>query len=242
VEAVPVLYDYIHKKFPNVKTVGVVNPNDTSGWDSFKGAKLGAERTGMKIVAEVYYERGTTDFGPFVTKLLMAKPDMIDFSGSPPGDGGLMVKGLVERGYQGVKIYGAGLNMLPYMKVAGKAANETYSALSFDLTGAFVRQGVKDLFLRAKQKYGEPMGMGGIANYAAAEMIFSAMEKTGSTDVDKVIEYMTTHRMETVLGPVVIGGKEIYGIDRQFLYPMVASVCRDDKVINLEEILPFQLR
>ncbi len=241
-EAVPVLYDYVYKKFPNVKTVAIVNPNDTSGWDSAKGGKIGAERIKIKVAADVYYERGTKDFGPFVTKLLTANPDMIDFSGSPPGDGGLLAKGLNERGYQGVKVYGAAVNADPFMKVAGEAANETYTGVGWDTEGLYVRSGVKEVAKKAKAKYGEPMGMGGITNYAAAQMIFEAMQKAGSIDVDKVIEYITTHKMDTVLGPVVIGGKGDYGINRQFLYPMVANVCRGGKILNLEEILPFELR
>lgn len=241
-EAVPVLYDYVHKKHPQVKTVAVVNPNDTSGWDSAKGAKIGAERVGIKIVADVYYERGNKDFGPFVTKLLNANPDMVDFSGSPPGDGALMAKGLHERGFKGVKVYGACVNADPYMKVAGEASNETYTGIGWDLEGAFVRQGVKDVARRAKAKFGEPMGVNGAAQYAAAQMVFEAMQKTGSLDVDKIVGYLTTHKMETILGPVLLGGKEVYGIDRQFYFPMVANVCRGGKIINLEEILPFNLR
>lgn len=241
-EACPVMYDYVYKKHPNIKTVGIVNPNDTSGWDSAKGAKIGAQKIGVQVVADVYYERGTADFGPFVSKLLAAKPDMIDFAGSPPGDGGLLAKGLYERGYQGIKVYGACIGSDPYMKVAGEAANETYTGVGWDLEGAYVRQGVKDLAKKAKAKYGETMGANGAAQYGAAQMIFEAMQKTGSLEVDKIIGYMTTHKTETILGPIVIGGKEDYGIDRQFLFPMVANVCRGGKVINLEEILPFQLR
>lgn len=241
-EIIPTLYDYLRRKLPNVKTFGVINPNDTSGWDVAKGAKLWAEKLGWKVVADVYYERGTKDFGPFVTKILMAKPDMIDFAGAPPGDGGLLAKLCYERGYEGAKAYAAVGNSEPYIKIAGKGAEETYTGNAWDLQGDYVRPGIKDLAKRAKDRYKETPGILVPINYAPAQMIFEAMQKVGSIDVDKVIGYITTHKMETVLGPVVIGGRETYGIDRQFLFPMVANVVRGGKVINLEEILPFQLR
>ncbi len=241
-EACPVMYDYVYKKHPNIKTVALVNPNDTSGWDSAKGGKIGAEKFKINVVADVYYERGTKDFSPFVTKLLAANPDMIDFAGSPPGDGGLMAKILHERGFKGLKVYGACVNSEPYIKVAGEAANGTYTGIGWDTEGDFIRPGVKDLAKRARLKFGEPMGINGPANYAAAQMLFEAMQKTGSLDADKIIEYWLSHKIETILGPIVIGGKEVYGIDRQFLFPMVANVVRDGKIVNLEEILPFPLR
>ncbi len=241
-EIIPVLYDYLKKKYPDVKTLAVVNPNDTSGWDLSKGAKMAGDKLGIKIVGDVFYERGTKDFGPIATKLLIGKPDMIDFCGSPPGDGSLIAKVVHERGFKGVKAYAAVGNAVPYMKVAGEAANGTYTGNAWDLEGDFVRPGIKELAKKARNKYGEPPGILVPINYAPAQMIFEAMEKIGSFDVDKVIQYITTHKIETVLGPVVIGGKEDYGIDRQFLFPMVANVCREGKVINLGELLPFQLR
>ena len=40
----------------------------------------------------------------------------------------------------------------------------------------------------------------------------------------------------------MIGGKETYGIDRQFLYPVVISEVRDGRVIDLAQVLPAALK
>jgi branched-chain amino acid transport system substrate-binding protein len=238
----PVMYEYVKKKNRNIKTVAIINPNDTSGWDCSKGAQLGAKKVGYKVVADIYYERGTSDFGPFVSKILASKPDMIDFGGSPPGDGGLMAKALKERGYKGVIAYGALMNAEPYLKVAGPAAEGTYIGVGWDLEGNYVRQSIKDLAKKFRAKYKDPIGANGVAEYGAAQMIFTAMQKTGSIEVDTVIQYITTHKIDTVLGPIIIGGYEDYGINRQFLFPMVSSIVKGGKVVNQEEALPFQLR
>ncbi len=238
----PVMYEFIRNKNPNIKTVAIINPNDTSGWDCSKGAQLGAKKVGFQVVADIYYERGTSDFGPFVSKLLAAKPDLIDFAGSPPGDGGLMAKILQERGYKGTKAYGAAMNSEPYLKVAGDAAEGTYIGVGWDWEGDFVRPSVKELAKKFQAKFKDPIGANGVAEYAAAQMVFAAVQKTGSIDVDTVIKYITSHKMETVLGPMMIGGQEDYGINRQFLFPMISSIVKGGKVVNLEEALPFQMR
>jgi branched-chain amino acid transport system substrate-binding protein len=238
----PVMYEFIKKKNPNIKSVAIINPNDTSGWDCSKGAKLGANKVGYQVVADIYYERGTADFGSFVSKVLAAKPDLIDLAGSPPGDAGLITKLLHERGYKGAKAYGAAMNSEPYIRVAGEAAEGTFIGVGWDLEGDFVRPSVKELAKKFRAKFKDPIGANGLAEYAAAQMVFAAMQKTGSIEVETIVEYITTNKNETVLGPIVIGGKEDYGINRQFLVPMVASIVKGGKVVNQEETLPFQLR
>ena len=47
---------------------------------------------------------------------------------------------------------------------------------------------------------------------------------------------------DTVWGRLVIGGKETYRIDRQFLYPMVISEIRGGKIVDIEQVLPAALK
>jgi hypothetical protein len=53
---------------------------------------------------------------------------------------------------------------------------------------------------------------------------------------------LTKERFETVWGPLAIGGKETYGIDRQFLYPLVISEIRGGKSVDIEQVLPAALK
>lgn len=238
-------YEWVYKKFPEVRTLAILDPNDTSGWDSAKGGITAAEKLGIKTVAEVYYERGTTDFGPFVTKILAAKPDMVDFSGSPPGDAALVAKGLQERGYKGVKIFLAGIDPKPFMDIAGSAADETHMALSWDLEGDYARPALKTLTKKYNAKYpAEPLTTVGLANYAVSGVVFETMSMIASTDVDKVIQAIGVpgKQFDTIMGPITLGGKQTYGIDRQFLHPIVISVIRGGKLIDLEEVKPIGLR
>ena len=64
----------------------------------------------------------------------------------------------------------------------------------------------------------------------------------GSVETDRVLEVLTKERFETVWGPLVIGGKETYGIDRQFLYPLVISEVREGKIVDITQVLPAALK
>jgi hypothetical protein len=48
--------------------------------------KSASQAVGLNFLAPVLYDPGTTDFTPFVTKLLGEKPDIVSFAGVPTGD------------------------------------------------------------------------------------------------------------------------------------------------------------
>jgi len=39
-----------------------------------------------------YFQRGTTNFGPIATRIMNAKPDVIDIATMPPPDAAVLVK------------------------------------------------------------------------------------------------------------------------------------------------------
>lgn len=236
-------YEWLNKKFPGIKKVALISPNDTSGRDcATYGSKVGAKKVGWQMAEEVYYERGTVDFTPFVMKLLATKPDVIDLCGSPQGDSGLIVKGLKERGYTGHKFCISVLDPYVYMSVGGEATDETYLDLGWDLETPPSPPAVREFSKKYKAKYNESVSLTGLVNYSAAELFFEAMRRAESIDADKVIKTIETQKFQTTMGPVVIGGEKTYGIKRQFLHPMIVSVVRGGKVVNVETILPAELR
>jgi branched-chain amino acid transport system substrate-binding protein len=85
-------------------------------------------------------------------------------------------------------------------------------------------------------------GVIAIANYAAFDVITKAMQDARSLETDKVLAALTQKPFDTVWGKLVLGGKDTYGIDRQFLYPMVISEVRDGKVVDIAQVLPSALK
>jgi branched-chain amino acid transport system substrate-binding protein len=83
-----------------MRSIAIVAPNDQGGTDI---ASVDAEvyrRLGITATEE-YYQRGTTNFAPIVTRLLASRPDAVDTASSPPGDAGLIVRQLRQAGFTG---------------------------------------------------------------------------------------------------------------------------------------------
>src|SRR3989304_2863424 len=108
------MYPWMNKTYPNLKNVAFVEPNDASGWSIEKDCKRVAEQNQIQVVFSQFYERGTSDFYPLLNKLIVQKPDFIDFTGAPPGDQALIVKQLRELGYKGKTFSGTTVDPLEF--------------------------------------------------------------------------------------------------------------------------------
>ena len=80
--------------------MGLIAPNDQGGTDIVSVDADVYKELGIKPSSE-YYQRGTTDFAPIVTRLLASHPDAVDTASSPPGDAGVIVKQLRLAGFKG---------------------------------------------------------------------------------------------------------------------------------------------
>jgi branched-chain amino acid transport system substrate-binding protein len=236
-------YRWVKDNHPSVKRLAAISPNDTSGKDTNTAVVKAAKELGFQVVADEYYERGTKDFYPVLTKILAQKPDMIDLAAAPAGEAGLIAKQAMELGFKGAKGWTAGTNPFTIIGVAGPEASEgIWSPANINVKGDHVSAAVRQFGERYEKRYGEVPGVIAVANYAAFDVITRAIQKAGTTDTDKVLETLTKERFDTVWGPLVIGGKETYGIDRQFLYPLVISGIKGGKVVDLAQVVPAALR
>ena len=105
------------KVFP-MKSVALIAPNDQGGTD-IANVDAAAYKANGVATTEEYYQRGTTNFAPIVTRVLAAKPDVVDTASSPPGDAGVMVKQLRLAGFTGAigRLGGPGTDEI--IRVAG---------------------------------------------------------------------------------------------------------------------------
>lgn len=233
-------YRWVKEKHPAIKRIAAISPNDTSGIDTNTAVVKYAKALGFEVVADEYYERGTKDFYPALTKILALKPDMLDVAAAPAGEAGLILKQARELGFKGPKGWTAGVNPVPMISVAGKEAAEgVWTPANIDATSEFVSPTVRKFGEAFVKRYKEVPGALAIANYAAFDVITKAMVEAQSLDTDKVLAALTGRPHQTVWGPVVIGGKDTYGIDRQFLYPAVIAEIRDGKLVDLAQVAPI---
>ena len=87
------------KVFP-MKSVALIAPNDQGGTD-IASVDAAAYKANGVATTEEYYQRGTTNFAPIITRVLASHPDVVDTASSPPGDAGVIVKQLRLAGFTG---------------------------------------------------------------------------------------------------------------------------------------------
>jgi len=236
-------YRWVKENHPTIKRVAAISPNDTSGKDTNTAVMKALKALGFEVAADEYYERGTKDFYPVLTKILAQKPDMIDVAAAPPGEAGLILKQAMELGFKGAKGWTAGINPFTIISVAGpEAAEGVWSPANINVKGDHVSPAVRKFGETYEKRYGEVPGAIAVANYAAFDVFTQAMQKAGSIDTDRVLAVITKEQFQTVWGPLALGGKETYGIDRQFLYPLVISEVRQGKVVDIAQVLPAALK
>jgi branched-chain amino acid transport system substrate-binding protein len=236
-------YRWVKESHPNIKRVAAVSPNDTSGKDTNTAIVKALRSLGFEVTADEYYERGTKDFYPLLTKVLAQRPDMIDVAAAPAGEAGLLLKQATELGFKGAKGWTAGTNPFTIISVAGpEAAEGVWSPANINVKSDHVNPAVRKFGDAYEKRYGEVPGVIAVANYAAFDVFTQAMQRAGTIETDRVLEVLTKERFETVWGPLAIGGKETYGIDRQFLYPLVISEVRKGTVVDLAQVVPAALK
>jgi branched-chain amino acid transport system substrate-binding protein len=238
-EIAPAMYAWIKKNNPNIKTMAQINPNDTSGWDTAAAVREAAEANGIQVIAQEFFERGTKDMYPFLTRILAKKPDLIDVAVTAPGDGALIVKQLYELGYKGAKAWTCGTNPIEIIKLCGnEAAEGLWFAYGQDLDGPSSSPETRALSKRYMAKFNEPLAPHHVTSYAMLEIFTQAMVKAGTTDTTAVSNLVTkTKKFNTSFGPFVLVGKQKYGIDRQFVHRMMLAQARGGKPVEIEWLL-----
>lgn len=81
---------------PSAKKIAIVHENDTLSTDVSTALKEYATSQGYEVVLFEGYDSGTTDFAPFVNKILDAEPDAI-MGGGHFQDGSTFAKQLYEK-------------------------------------------------------------------------------------------------------------------------------------------------
>jgi len=240
-ERYPPFFEFVTKENPNARSVVVVEPNDATGQDA--GEVSGREwgKLGVRLIDMNFYERGTTEFSPLVTRIIAQNPDIIDFSEMPPSDVGLVLAGLDDQGWKGVKVWSAGTAAADLIKSAGASAEGTYMALAGDFGAAGAPEVQRRLEVGAMKDLGEHMNAISVSAWDAMMAIRAAMEKARSVDPDKVRQALPDVVFESSYGPAAFGGKEEYGSAQQMLLPVLISQVKDGKTIERARIVPPEL-
>ncbi len=235
------LFDLVKKQHPEVKTVALLNPNDATGHEVEEEAEKQYRARGYDIVAVTWYERGTTEFQPIATKLAQTHADMMDLSGAPPGDSGMVYKELAVQGWKGVKMQAAGTGADAMVKVGGDAVEDVYMGNAADFGGPAATPIQRKLNEGALKALNEPLNILQLGAWDGLMAVKAGIEKADSIDPKKVAKVLPTIIFESSYGPTAFGGMETYGYPQQMLVPIIVTQIKHGQTVEIARIIPAEL-
>ncbi|GGG36343.1 ABC transporter substrate-binding protein [Caldovatus sediminis] len=220
-----------------MRSVAIVAPNDQGGTDI---ASVDAEvyRQHGITATEEYYQRGTTNFAPIVTRLLASRPDVVDTASSPPGDAGLIVRQLRQAGFTGPigRLGGPGTEEI--IRVAGgiDVVRNFYWYEVAPTEDPRVRA-ISDEYRRLLNR--EPPENTNLWLWVVgARMTLRAIERAGTaTDTNRVAAALRELPVEDPnLGRGAWTGQSFFGINQELSLPFGMGMILDGRMVGVRRI------
>lgn len=189
------------RRVSNLKTAVILGSNDTFG----KGVQTeGAKSllaTGVKVVANETYEKGTLDFLPVLTRFKTLNPDLVILA-SYEEDATLLAKqarqvGLTPRVMVGL---GNGFSQPEFLQEAGRAAEFFLTSANWNPDVKYTSAALLYQLLKRSLGGQEP-SQAAAMNYAAMLVAADAL-KRGGANPSKVQEALTKTKMNTPIGAI----------------------------------------
>ena len=193
------------------KSIAFIAADQEFAQNLANGAKAVAKKTGLKTVYEQNYPPTTVDFSSMIRAVRNAKPDMV-FICSYPNDSVALVRAINEIGVgSSVKLIGGGmvgLQFTPIMENMGSQLNGIVNYTSY--APGMKYPGIDEFLKRYHQKAVEakvdPLGFYlPPFNYAIGQVLEQAIGATKSLDSKTLAQYMHSHEVKTILGPISWG-------------------------------------
>jgi branched-chain amino acid transport system substrate-binding protein len=124
------LASYVVPKLLKKKKVAIFYENNDYAIGLKDSFVAGANEAGVTVTGTEAYVAKTTDFTPQLTKLLRDKPDTIFLCGYHP-EGALIAGQARKLGFHGPLFGADGIDNTDYIKIGGKAADNTYLTVPF---------------------------------------------------------------------------------------------------------------
>ena len=217
-----------------IKTVVLVAPNDQGGTD-IADIDADAYKANDIAASKEYYQRGTTNFAPIVTRILSSSPDVVDVASSPPGDAGVIIKQLRLAGFKGPvgRLGGPGTEEI--LRVTGGLDVVQnfywYEAVPVD------DPKVRDIDVEFRKLLGrDPVGGSSVwGDVPAARMTLKAVAAAGTDDAKAVAAALRKLPVEDPnMGQGYWSGQKQYGIAQQLSFPFGIGIIKDSKNLGVE--------
>lgn len=240
-EVLAPLAEYVLGQEDGIEKIALIGINDATGIQSEEVAQSVWAEEGVDVVSSDFYEHDTTEFAPIATKLLRGDPDAIDLTTVTPGAAALLLKALRDQDWDGVTLLSAGTGGQALIDASGGAAEGAYMGLSADFNGPTATEKQRELAAGLKKATGEDLNGVTVGAYDSVKALAAAIEDAGTADADAVVKSLHSITFESSWGISAFGGEEVYGSKQQILTPMVVTQVQDDKIVEVERIVPDEL-
>ena len=182
------LKDLEKKTGQKIQTVALLNENTEFGSQAGKAYRKYAEQMGYKVVADISYPSSATDVSSEVSKLIVAKPDVL-LHASYITDAILFTKTFKEKGFQPKGIITmAGYIEPGYLPAVKADGNYIFVRSTFATDLAKSKPLVGKVNALYKKKYGHDMSENAARSFMAPFILADAINRAKSTNPDAILK------------------------------------------------------
>ena len=171
------LVSYVVPKLLGKKKVAIFYENNDYAIGLKDSFMAEVKASGVKVTGAEAYTTGTTDFTPQLTKLLRDKPETIFLCGYHP-EGALIAGQGRKLGFTGPFFGADGIDNEDYIKIGGKAADNTYLTVPF--LAASASPAGKEFAKQYKKTYGRDVDWMSANAYDCLGILAQVIAKTGA--------------------------------------------------------------
>ncbi len=170
------LANYVVPKLLGKNKVAIFYENNDYAIGLKDSFMAGAKSAGVNVTGVEAYMTGTTDFTPQLTKLLRDKPETIFLCGYHP-EGALIAGQGRKLGFTGPFFGADGIDNEDYIKIGGKAADNTYCTVPF--LAASASPAGKEFAKQYKKTYDRDVDWMSANAYDCLGILAQVIAKTG---------------------------------------------------------------
>lgn len=235
---IDMLRPWYHRfKNPNLKRWAVTSQDDSIGLTCQAWEVGSAIAEGWDVVYDKHFSLETTDFAPVVTAILATKPDVVSLNLSYPTFVALIIEQLYLQGFKGV----ISMNYLDAEAVLQKVPKAylegtTDSFPLFDDPWWGEPSHQHDFYQNWLKRYG-PGGPENVHrnitgidwdHVITLRVWARGAQLAGTFDPDAILKALRAAKsIPTILGPAVMYGKDMWGIDNMISPPIPINEVRD---------------
>lgn len=196
---------------PKPKTIALAGADAEFSKAALDGARIQAEKAGLKIVYDQTYPPNTPDYTPILRAIQARHPDLIYIADYPTGSVG-MVRAAHEIGLK-AEMFGGGMVGLQAASIQQQLGPMLNGIENYDFwqpVKGYATPEAMD-FLKKYQAQAKAAGVDRLGYYlppfayADLQVLGQAIEGTKSLNQAKLADYLHTHTFHTVVGSIKFG-------------------------------------